>query len=75
MPHTQSTKVLQLLKQARLIESIERPGNTTLRRPKPQSEWVAPDRLQELRSLSTPTKSDSTLLPELIALPLIKFDR
>lgn len=75
-------KVLQLLEQAGLIESIERPGNTTLRRPRPQSEWVQPQRLQELRSLSTPaknnrgnknstsTKFDSTLPPKLTPLPL-----
>ncbi|AFZ33344.1 hypothetical protein Glo7428_4929 (plasmid) [Gloeocapsa sp. PCC 7428] len=75
-------KVLQLLEQAGLIESIERPGNTTLRRPRPQSEWVQPQRLQELRSSftsaknnrgnknSTSPKFDSTLPPELTPLPL-----
>ncbi|MUL39533.1 helix-turn-helix domain-containing protein [Gloeocapsopsis dulcis] len=75
-------KVLQLLEQAGLIESIERPGNSTLRRPRPQSEWVQPQRLQELRSLSTSaknnrgnknstsTKLDSTLPPKLTPLPL-----
>lgn len=55
---------LQLLELAGLIESIERPGYSTLRRLTPQHKWVSPERLQELRKFirypksPTPTKSD-----------------
>ncbi|WNN92105.1 helix-turn-helix domain-containing protein [Gloeocapsopsis dulcis] len=50
MTNNRVRKALQLLAAAGLIESIERPGRTTLYRPKPQSEWVVPERLSELRS-------------------------
>lgn len=75
-------QALLLLQSAGLIASTERPGNTTLHRLTPQSQWVPPDRLQELRKVctpiknnrssknSTPTKSDSTPLPKLTPLPL-----
>lgn len=55
---------LQLLELAGLIESVERPGYSTLRRLTPQHKWVSPERLQELRKFirltksPTPTKSD-----------------
>lgn len=42
-------KALSLLKLAKLVESIERPGYSTLYRLTPQHKWVERDRLQELR--------------------------
>ncbi len=82
-------KALHLLKLAKLVESIERPGYSTLYRLTPQHKWVECDRLQELRSFinlraksptpircdrgtrnDSPTKSDSTLLSDVIPLPL-----
>ncbi len=43
-------RALHLLKLAKLVESIERPGYSTLYRLTPQHQWVESDRLQELRS-------------------------
>jgi hypothetical protein len=43
-------KALSLLKLAKLVESIERPGYSTLYRLTPQHKWVECERLQELRS-------------------------
>ncbi|WP_051482690.1 hypothetical protein [Synechocystis sp. PCC 7509] len=43
-------KAVSLLKLAKLVESIERPGYSTLYRLTPQHKWVECDRLQELRA-------------------------
>jgi hypothetical protein len=43
-------KALSLLRLAKLVESIERPGYSTLYRLTPQHQWVECERLQELRS-------------------------
>jgi hypothetical protein len=47
---SKARKALSLLKLAKLVESIERPGYTTLYRLTPQHKWVESDRLQELRA-------------------------
>ena len=50
MSLSRARKALSLLKLAKLIESIERPGYSTLYRLTPQHQWVEGDRLQEIRS-------------------------
>ena len=70
-------KALHLLKLAKLVKSIERPGYSTVYRLTPQSKWVASECLQELRSFinfraksPTPITFDSTPLSDVIPLPL-----
>jgi DNA-binding transcriptional ArsR family regulator len=64
MSISRARKALRLLEAAGLIESIERPGYTTIRRLTPKHKWVHPERLEEIRQFlalsrtDTPTKSD-----------------
>src|ERR671917_2326812 len=48
MSVTRARMALQLLELAKLIESIERPGYSTIRRLTPQHKWISSDRLPEL---------------------------
>jgi hypothetical protein len=50
MSLSRARKAVALLKLAKLVESIERPGYSTLYRLTPQHQWVECERLQELRS-------------------------
>ncbi len=50
MSLSRARRALHLLRLAKLIESIERPGYSTLYRLNPHQKWVESDRLQELRS-------------------------
>ncbi len=89
MSLSRARRALNLLRLAKLIESIERPGYSNLYRLNPQQKWVASERLQEIRSFinlraksptpitsdrgtrnDSPTKSNSTPLPDVIPLPL-----
>lgn len=62
-------RALHLLKLAKLVESIERPGYSTLYRLTPQHQWVESDRLPELREFinlraksPTPITSDRGII-------------
>ncbi len=57
MSLSRARRALQLLKAAGLIESVERPGYSTLRRLAPKHKWVHPERLKLIRQSLTPTKS------------------
>lgn len=65
MSESRARKALQLLEAARLIESVERPGHTTIRLLTPRQNWVAPEELEIIRASLirtksiTPSKSDS----------------
>jgi DNA-binding MarR family transcriptional regulator len=78
MSISRARKAIQLLEAAGLIESIERPGYTTIRRLTPKHKWIHPERLEEIRQFlapsrsDTPSKSDRGVLAELIPLPLSK---
>ncbi|PSB31366.1 helix-turn-helix domain-containing protein [Chlorogloea sp. CCALA 695] len=50
MSLSRARRALQLLKLAKLVKSIERPGYSTVYRLTPQHMWVASECLQELRS-------------------------
>jgi hypothetical protein len=65
MSLSRARRALHLLKLAKLVKSIERPGYSTVYRLTPQHKWVEGDRLQELRSFinlrsksPTPIRSD-----------------
>jgi hypothetical protein len=78
MSISRARKALQLLEAAGLIESVERPGYTTIRRLTPKHKWVHPQRLEVIRQFltssrsNTPSKSDKGVLAQLIPLPLSK---
>jgi len=61
MSLSRARRALQLLKLARLIESIERPGYSNLHRLTPQHRWVAPECLQELRQFISLPKSPTPI--------------
>ena len=50
MSLSRARRALHLLKLAKLVKGIERPGYSTVYRLTPQHKWVASECLQELRS-------------------------
>jgi hypothetical protein len=56
---SRARKALELLEIAGLIESIERPGYSTIRRLTPKHKWVHPERLERIRQCLTPSRSDT----------------
>jgi hypothetical protein len=78
MSISRARKALKLLETAGLIQSVERPGYSTIHRLTPKYKWVHPERLEGIRQCltsrrsDTPSKSDLGVLAELIPLPLPK---
>jgi hypothetical protein len=78
MSISRARKALKLLETAGLIQSVERPGYSTIHRLTPKHKWIHPERLEEIRQFlapsrsDTPSKSDRGVLAQLIPLPLSK---
>ncbi len=64
MSLARARKALQLLEAAGLIESVVRPGYSTLHRLTPKHKWVHPEQLEVIRQSLTPTKSDTPIKSE-----------
>lgn len=64
MSESRARAALQLLEAARLIASVKRKGDTTIRRLNPKRYWAHPEQVDEIRSnltrtkTATPSKSD-----------------